>query len=82
MRRRSESFAASADGSANELRHETSSVTPAISAETSAATCAPSAPACRRPLSAEPTRWNAAASKSFSPSAALKSSAAPPPFSK
>ena len=55
---------------------------PAIAAVRSAAMFAPSAPVCVTPEAAEPTRRNAAALKSCSPCATLKSSAAPPPFSK
>ena len=78
MRRRRASFVSGTDGIANVARQSTAFVAPGIASERSAAICAPSAPPCGTPLSAEPTRRNAAASKvSTSPSATLKSSTAP-----
>ena len=82
MRSLNSSPAAGAASSVNVPRQSADAVVPARTSVRSTDMFAPSAPVCVNPEAAEPTRRNAAALKSCSPCATLKSNAAPPPFSK
>ena len=66
----------------NDPRQSTDADVPAMVSVRSADMFAPSAPVWVSPEAAEPTRRNASALNSCSSCATLKSSAAPPPFSK